>query len=102
MSLRDLLLLAVVAATSAAAVALGVRRLHRSRAGLRAALGATLACIGVTAIFAAANLALGTLLVLGARLVTGRFVSIYLVDDPTWLAISLLQGIAWSLWPRAR
>lgn len=102
MSLRDVLLLAVVLATSGAAVALGVRRLHRSTAGLRAALRATLACIGAAAVFAAANLALGTALVLGARIVTGRFVSIYLIDDPTWLAVSLLQGIAWSLWPRGR
>lgn len=102
MSLRDLLLLAVVVATSAAAIALGLRRFHRSRAGLRAAAGATLACIGAATLFAAANLALGTVLVLATRLVSGRFVSIYLVDDPTWLAVSLLQGITWSFWPRRR
>jgi hypothetical protein len=50
------------------------------------------------AAFAIVNLALGAAMILGVRAVTGRFVSLYLLDDVVWIAVSLLQGIAWSLW----
>lgn len=32
------------------------------------------------------------------RAATGQFVSLYAVDDPTWLGFSLLQALAFQRW----
>ena len=50
------------------------------------------------AVFAVINLALAAALILGVRTFTPWFASLYLLDDVMWLIVSLLQGIAWSLW----
>jgi hypothetical protein len=93
----EALLLIAVAITSLGAYLVG-RSQGRSPAGLRRTLARFLECLGAVAAFAIVNLALGAAMILGVRAVTGRFVSLYLLDDVVWIALSLLQGIAWSLW----
>jgi hypothetical protein len=95
-------LIIVVAITSLGGFAVGTRLLGRSPAELRAALGATLQCVGTAAIFAALNIALAAGLILAVRSFTPWFASLYLLDDATWLAVALFQGIAWSLWRPTR
>jgi hypothetical protein len=87
-----------VAITSLGGYLAGVRGQGRSPASLRAVLVRLLECAGAIAIFAAINLALGAALILGVRTFTSWFVSLYLLDDVVWIIVSLLQGIAWSLW----
>lgn len=94
------LLVVVVAITSLGSVFAGIRWLGRSAAGLRAALGTLLECLGAVALFAAANAAIAAALILTVRTFTPRFVALYLLDDVVWLIVSVLQGIAWSLWRR--
>ena len=95
-------LILVVAITSLGGFVVGTRVLGRSPADLRAALGATLQCVGTAVIFAALNLALAAALILALRSFTTWFASLYLLDDVVWLAVSLLQGLAWSLWRSGR
>jgi hypothetical protein len=97
----ELLLLVAVAITSLGGYLVG-RGQGLSPAGFRAALGRFLECLGAVAAFAAINLALGAAMVQAVRIFTGWFVSLYLLDDVAWIAISLLQGIAWFLWRENR
>jgi hypothetical protein len=91
-------LVIVAMITSLGSYLVGIRWRGRSPARLRAALGRLLECLGAVAVFAAINLTLAAALILGVRTFTGWFVSLYLLDDVAWLIVSLLQGIAWSLW----
>ncbi len=91
-------LLIAVAITSLGGYFVAVRWQRRSPASLRLALGRLLECVGAVAVFAAINLAVGAAVILGVRIFTGWFVSLYLLDDVVWIIVSLLQGIAWSLW----
>jgi len=38
----------------------------------------------------------------GLRALTGRFVSLYPLDDGVWLVVSMLQGWLWRLWRDSR
>ena len=96
--MRDLLLVALVALTSAAAYLIGARRLGLSRPSLGAAGRAALEAVGLGALFFAANLALSFLAVALIRAATGRFVSVYAIDDLALTAVSLLQGIVFRWW----
>jgi hypothetical protein len=91
-------LVIVAAITSLSGYLVGTRWLGRSVAGLRAALGRLLECLGAVAVFAGINLALAAALILGIRTFTPWFVTLYLLDDVVWLVVAALQGIAWSLW----
>jgi hypothetical protein len=91
-------LVLVAAITSLGAYLVGIRWLDRSSAGLRAALGRLLQCLGAAAVFAGINLGLAAALILGVRTFTPWFVALYLLDDVVWLVVAVLQGIAWSLW----
>ncbi len=66
-----------------------------------------LACLGATLLFACANLLVAAAIIASFRGLLGRFMSVYLLDDGVWVVLSLLQGLAWSLWqlgagPRGR
>ena len=98
----ELFLVLVVAITSLAGIALGTRWLGRSVAGLRAALGGLLECLGTIAVFTVLNFALAAALIVGLRSLTPWFASLYLLDDVGWIIVSLFQGIVWSLWRRDR
>ena len=91
-------LLAVLGLTSAVAYLVGTRALGLPRAGLRVATGRTLESIGTALIFVAVNLGVGLGATLTVRAVTGRFVSVYALDDEVWLLLSLLQGLAFHWW----
>jgi hypothetical protein len=95
---RDLFLVTLVALTSAAAYAIGRRRVGLSRQGLGDASRATLEAVGLGVLFLAANLALAALAVALSRAATGRFVSVYAIDDLALTAVSLLQGIVFRWW----
>lgn len=98
-----LVMLLLVATTSAAARAAGSRWLRLrpddlGRAGLRA-----LECVGLGMAFLAANVAIGVGGILVARAMTGHFVSVYLVSDETLVLVSGLQGLVfWSWWRGGR
>jgi hypothetical protein len=91
----------VVALTSVGAYLIALALLGRPPSGLRAAVGRMLECLGAALVFMIVNLAVGAAIVLGTRATTGGFISIYLLDDATWVVLSALQGLAWSLWRQA-
>jgi hypothetical protein len=61
-------------------------------------MAATLEAIGLGVLFFAANSALTLLPILGGRVLTGTFVSVYQFDQVTIAAVSLLQGIVVRWW----
>jgi len=91
-------LLVLIALTSAGAWAVGARRLGLDPRALGAAAGRLLESLGVIVIFLAANLLVAGLLILTARSVGPRFVSLYLADDVIVLVLSVLQGLAFQAW----
>ena len=102
MPVAGLLILLLVALTTAGGYAVCVRALGLRRACLPAALGKSLECIGVALMFMMANTALGVAIVLALRAVGGTFVSLYVVSDPSVAILSLLQAIAFHAWLDAR
>lgn len=90
-------LLLPVALTSLGAWALGRR--HGLGAGaLRPVLARVLECVGLTVLFAVLNTALGAVLALLWRALSGRFVSLYLVTDSVLLGLSAMQALALRWW----
>ena len=100
--MRGPLLLLLVALTSLGALLLGTRWRGRAVAGLARAGRGVLECAGLTLIFLAANLAVGGAGVLALRVLTGQFVSFYVLNDATLLGLSTLQAIAWAWWRTPR
>lgn len=96
--MRQSFLPVLVALTSIGAYVVGVAGLGLSGQGLRAALGKLLECIGTALCFFIANVVVAVVIILLVRSVSGRFVSLYLVDDVMWLALSLFQGLAFQWW----
>ncbi len=94
-------ILAVVGLTSLLAVAFARRGARR---GLRAAAAKALETIGLAVVFLFMNVTVGFCITLVARLVAGGFVSLYLNDDATILAVSALQALVVQWWrePEAR
>ena len=97
MSRHHLLLILVATITSAIAIVLGRRH---GMARLGAAIVATVELVGATALFFVANLAVGTVLVLGARRLTGAFTTLYDVSDVTLLMLSVIQAAVVERWRR--
>jgi hypothetical protein len=83
--------------TSAAAYLLGRRR-GLARNALRPALDRLLECVGLTALFLVVNTLAGAGLTLLIRVLTGRFLSLYLVTDTVLLFVSILQAVALRFW----
>lgn len=90
----------LVALTSVTAYGIGVRVLGLSRRGLARAVGRTLELAGLTMMFLVANLALGLAIVLATRALSTRFVSVYILNDMTLVALSALQGVVFGWWRR--
>jgi hypothetical protein len=96
-------LVAALVLTSLGAVLICVYRLGLPPEGLRHAAARVVDCIGLGLVFLAANLVIGGLVVLALRIVTDSFVSLYVLNDDTILALSLLQGLVVQWWrQRAR
>jgi hypothetical protein len=91
----------LAALTSVAAYVIAVRVWNRKPRGLRPALRQALEVIGLASVFLTANFAVGLLIVLLVRGVSGRFISAYLLNDTTLVVMSTLQGMLWSFWVHA-
>ena len=98
--MEPIYLLLLFGVTSPALYLVATRRLGARRDALRPALARMLECVGLTVVLASLNLAVGFLLVLAMRALTGSFVSLYLNIDGTLLALSLLQAIVLQWWLR--
>jgi hypothetical protein len=94
-------ILAVVGLTSLGMALVGRRHARR---GLASAAAQTLETIGLGVVFLGLNIAAGFCLALVARPVVGDFVSLYLNDDATILALSAVQALVVQWWrePEAR
>lgn len=88
----------LVGLTSLGGFLLGARAFGLSGRGLRAAVGKTLECVGLTLVFFLTNLVAGMAVVLLGRLLTRGFASLYLANDVTLLVLSLLQGLTFQWW----
>jgi hypothetical protein len=55
---------------------------------------------GMSAFFLAGNLLLGLMIVLATRSVSPHFVSIYVLNDLSLVALSILQGAVFFCWRR--
>jgi hypothetical protein len=67
-------------------------------AALSEAMRDVLEALGLGVLFLLANLAVGAVVVLGARRLTGHFVSIYLLSDVTLPMLSLVQALVFQHW----
>ena len=79
---------------------MGTRVFALNRDKLAAALMEMLECLGLTVVFLLINLSAGTALVLGLRTLTGRFISIYWINDTSLVVLSLVQALAFHCWRR--
>jgi hypothetical protein len=98
MAMESLFILAVAGLTSASAFVLGVARLGFSKSGLRLALGVGCECVGLTLVFSVLNLAVAIFAILVVRSLSGRFVSLYIASDTTFLMLSWLQALTFQAW----
>jgi hypothetical protein len=87
-----------VALTSLVAFLVAVRRLGLRASDLPRVLARIADLVGTGLVFALVNLAVAGGFVLALRALTGRFVTLYSLDDVVWLVVSLLQGWIWRLW----
>jgi len=90
-----------IALTSLVAYIMAVTCLGLRPSDLGRALGRMADLVGAGVIFALVNVAAGAALILALRALTGRFVSLYALDDLAWLVVSLMQGCVWWLWRNA-
>lgn len=95
-------LLLLFSLTSVALYLAGTRGLALRRSALRPALGRMLEWAGLAIALALLNVAVGFLLVLALRRLTGSFVTLYLNTDATLLALSVLQAVVLQWWMRDR
>ncbi len=99
--MREGFVLLLIALTSAGAWTIGARGLGLESRALGGAVGRMLESLGVIVVCFSANLLIGGLLILTARSVGPGFVSLYLADDVTVLALSVLQGLVFQAWREA-
>ena len=91
-------MLTLMGLTSVGAYLVGVRWLRLPVRVLRPALDKMLECVGIALLFAVVNIVLATLVVLVGRGITGTFLSVYMVNDVTWVFLSLVQGLTFHFW----
>lgn len=96
--MKQVFMLALVAVTSLGAYLLGAKGLKLPGRAIRKAIGKMLECLGMMFVFLGINIAVGVIVILAARAVTGEFVSLYLASDGTLLVLSLIQGLAFQWW----
>jgi hypothetical protein len=98
MVMESAFILLVVGLTSAGAYVLGTVRLGFSGSGIRLALGKTCECVGLMLVFGVLNLAVAMFTILAIRSLSGRFVSLYIASDTTFLTLSWLQALTFQAW----
>lgn len=90
--------LLLVVLTSTGGYLLGTRVWSHSGRQLRAAVCRMLECVGLTGLCFGLNLVVGMGLILIFRSLSPWFVPLYLVNDVSLLALSLLQGVTLYWW----
>ena len=95
----SLLLLLLPVTTSLAAIRIA-RRAGPGHRGLADAVWLVLELAGISTLFLVANLALGVAIVLAIRTLSSFFVSIYVLNDLSLVALSFLQGAVFFCWRR--
>lgn len=90
----------MVVLTSAVAYFLATRALGLEAHRLRSAITEALELFGLSIVFLVANLTAGVCLILGARALSGRFLSVYWINDSTLGLMSFLQAIVFHCWRR--
>jgi len=96
--LETLVVPALVLVTSGGVWLVGTRRLGLPRAGLLPAGARMLEAVGFLMVFLALNLGLGGIAILAWRGITGRFASLYLLNDATLGVFSLVQALVFHWW----
>ena len=96
--MRSLTLVIIVCLTSLAAYLAGTRFAGLRRTHVREAAIEALDYLGLAVAFLLCNLAVGIALILGLRTLTGRFVSVYVVNDAALAILSLLQAFIFHRW----
>lgn len=99
--MSSITLVVIVGLTSLGAYLFATRFRGLRRPDLKPAVAETLECLGLVVIFFLVNFAVGTALILGLRAFTGRFISVYIVNDATLAILSLVQALVFHRW-RAR
>ena len=97
---NSLFVLSLVSLTSAVSYTIGVKRLGLSGSRVQKAAGKMVECVGMTLVFVVVNLAAGLIAVTVAGVVTGRYVSPYLISEQmeVFLVFSALQGLLFQWW----
>lgn len=73
-----------------------------TRPSLGRAVLLTLEIVGISSLFLAGNLLLGVTIVVGVRTISPHFVSVYVLNDLSLVALSILQGAVFFCWRRGR
>ena len=100
--MRSLVVLALVVATSLGGVAIGARGLGLDRRALRGAGARALEWAGLATLFLAANVAVGAVVILALRALTGASISVYLASDRVLVLLSALQAAVFQAWRASR
>ncbi len=90
--MESVFVLVLVACSSSVLLAVGRRRAG-GRLGVGKAAAWALEAAGLGVVLYLVNVAVGIALTAAARLVSGRFVSLYHAADPVLVALSLLQAV---------
>ncbi len=98
MDLETLVVPALVIITSGGAWLVGTHRLGLSPRGFLTAGARVLEVIGLLMVFLALNLGLGGAAILAWRGITGRFVSLYILNDATIGVFALVQALLFHWW----
>jgi hypothetical protein len=99
--MMEITILVLVGLTSMGAYLAAVRTFGWSRLDLVTAFLRMLDVVGASTMFFATNLALGIAAILAMRGLTGRFVSLYVLDDISLLLLSVVQGLLFEYWRHA-
>ena len=99
--MEELFLPLLVALTSVGAYAVGRVVLGLSPRELGPAVRHALEVTGLAVVFLFANLGIGLAAVLGARALSTRFISVYILNDASLIALSALQAIVVDWWWRS-
>jgi hypothetical protein len=98
MAMESVFILVVAGLTSVAAFVFGSVGLGLSTSRLWLALGKVCEHVGMTLVFSAVNLAVAMCVILAMRSLSGRFISLYLASDTTFLILSWLQALTFQVW----
>lgn len=96
--MQIMVVISLVTVTSIGGYLVGRSLLGLSKLHLGSALRQTMQYLGMSLVFALANLLIGAAAIVIFRETTGTFISLYLVDDATLILASLLQGIVFGCW----